>query len=257
MGRLLHYLRSVLTHSAAQLLGADDRKRPWQGFAAVLAVGSPWGHPRVPQGGKPSSPRGKWESWWSRASSPLRAGNKSEPIRGSSMTFRGQDCPILKCSSAKKRTEWRIASACLLLGIVGGRKVYLCRCCFSHLHPDNIFRFLSSSRLKWPGSLSPCFEASTSQLLLFHRSKVLVSHSSHVVCALRIRDASEGDDVGGHQGVSESLLAYGRRIIRWDALRVSNCIFTPLQTCNPVMVLCKHADLYMPPVGTLGLLVAS
>lgn len=75
-------------------------------------------------------------------SSPLRAGNKSEPIRGTSMTFRGEDRPILKCSSAKKRTEWRIASACMLLGIVGGQKVYLCRCCFSHLHPDNIFRLL-------------------------------------------------------------------------------------------------------------------
>lgn len=158
MGRLLHYLRRVLTHNSAQLLGADDRKRPWQGFAVVLAVGSRWGHPRVPQVGKPPSPWGKWESWWSREvveSSPLRAGNESEPIRGTSMTFRGEDCPILKCSSAKKRTEWRIASACMLLGIVGGKKKSISAGAASHICiPTASLDCLSSSRLKWPGSLS-------------------------------------------------------------------------------------------------------
>lgn len=64
--------------------------------------------------------------------------------------------------------------------------------------PTTSLDFCYPSRLKWPGSLSPGLEASTSQLLPFHSSKVSVLHSSHVVCALRIRDASEGDDMGGH-----------------------------------------------------------
>lgn len=55
MGRLLHFFAERTDSQYRAAPGADDRKRPWQGFAVVLAVGAQWGRPRVPQVGKPPS----------------------------------------------------------------------------------------------------------------------------------------------------------------------------------------------------------
>lgn len=229
---------SLLT--TAQVLG--------QGFelAVVLAVGALWGHPRVPQVGKPPSPWGKWESWWGRSSSLLRAGNKSEPVRGLNDVSRRR-WPHLQCISAKKRTEWLIAAACMFVGYRGMEKLYLCQCsqgCFSYLHPDDTFIFLLL-RLKWLGSPSFCLgaRASKSSYRPFHSPKVSGPHHNHVICALRIRGgASEDDNMGGHQGLSEGLLAHSCRIIRWHALRVSISIFAPPYIQDAAQPWCRRMD---------------
>lgn len=75
-------------------------------------------------------------------------------------------------------------------------------------------------------------------LLSIHSLNLSGLHRSHVICALRIRGASEDDNMGGHQGLSKGLLAHSRRIIRWNALRVSICIFAPPNDSDIVWVWC-------------------
>lgn len=143
----------------------QHRTSPGQGCAVVLAVGALWGHPRVPQVGKPPSPRGKWErleSWWSRASGLLRAGNKSEPVRGLHDVSRRR-WAHLQCISAKNRTEWLIAAACMFVGYRGMQKLYLCQLCSSFLHSDD-FRTPSPSLSLAPSGSVTAFRLSASQI---------------------------------------------------------------------------------------------
>lgn len=129
MGRLLHYLRSVLTHNTAQLLGQTTGNGHGRGLPSC----SPWGRGGVVQG---------FPRWASRPPPSLHGGSgraggagrrvlfargTSRSQFGTSMTFRGEDCPILNAARPRKGPNGTSLPHAWFWVSWARKKVYLCR----------------------------------------------------------------------------------------------------------------------------------